>query len=200
MPEELTRVQRRQKETRERIFRVAMELFKYKGFENTTVAEITEAADIGKGTFFTYFPTKESVFGHLGEMLVEAMAATVTESLSSGRSVSSVLEDLFAMGARWNEDHRSLTHQVLLASTRSVFVIEADAANQRQLLELLTSLIRAGQERGEFATWFQAEDAAMVMFGAYFATLMAWAFDADTRSLPERMQSSLQLLSKGLQA
>ena len=62
------RRERRSCETRERIFRAAMNLFRDRGFHKTTVEDITEASDVGKGTFFNYFPTKEHVLGVLGEI------------------------------------------------------------------------------------------------------------------------------------
>ena len=62
------RRERRSCETRERIFRAAMNLFRDHGFHKTTVENITEAADVGKGTFFNYFRTKEHVLGVLGEI------------------------------------------------------------------------------------------------------------------------------------
>jgi AcrR family transcriptional regulator len=58
---DLGRRERRRAETQERILRAAIRLFESKGFAHTTVAEITQAADVGKGTFFNYFSTKEQV-------------------------------------------------------------------------------------------------------------------------------------------
>src|ERR1700704_2813542 len=66
--EEMGRRERRSCETRERIFRAAMDLFRDHGFQKTTVEDITDAADVGKGTFFNYFPSKEHVLGVLGEI------------------------------------------------------------------------------------------------------------------------------------
>ena len=51
------RRERRRLETRDRLYRAALELFGERGFLETTVEDITEAADVGKGTFFNYFPT-----------------------------------------------------------------------------------------------------------------------------------------------
>src|SRR2546422_8324892 len=56
-----SRRQRRSAEIRERLFRAALNLFAKKGFAETTVEDITEAADVGKGTFFNYFPSKEHI-------------------------------------------------------------------------------------------------------------------------------------------
>jgi hypothetical protein len=55
------RRQRRSAETRERLFHAAVRLFAEKGFAETTVEDITNAADVGKGTFFNYFPSKEHI-------------------------------------------------------------------------------------------------------------------------------------------
>src|SRR4030095_12690985 len=70
---ELGRRERKKEETRQRIFQAALELFKQKGFESTTVDDITERADVAKGTFFNYYPRKESVvfdlcFEHLTDV------------------------------------------------------------------------------------------------------------------------------------
>src|SRR6201981_3203437 len=62
------RRQRRSAEIRERLFRSALALFAEKGFAETTVEDITEAADVGKGTFFNYFPSKDHILLAFGEM------------------------------------------------------------------------------------------------------------------------------------
>src|ERR1700734_2255875 len=60
------RRERRRAEIRERLFRSALRLFAERGFMETTVEDITEAADVGKGTFFNYFRTKEHVLATFG--------------------------------------------------------------------------------------------------------------------------------------
>src|SRR5262245_45807144 len=67
---ELTRRERKKEETKERIFKAALKLFKAKGFEATTIDDIAERADVGKGTFFNYFPRKEAVLGYVPEMWI----------------------------------------------------------------------------------------------------------------------------------
>ena len=44
------------------IFEAAQELFKAKGFDAVSVAEIARAADVSEVTVFNYFPTKEDLF------------------------------------------------------------------------------------------------------------------------------------------
>src|SRR6266849_60731 len=62
------RRQRRSADIRERLFRAALKLFSEKGFAETTVEDITNAADVGKGTFFNYFPSKDHILIAFSDM------------------------------------------------------------------------------------------------------------------------------------
>lgn len=201
MVEKLTRVQRRQRETKEHIFRIAMDLFRQKGFEHTTVTEITEAADIGKGTFFIYFPTKEAVFGHLGEMLTEAMSTLVDEGIRAMVPIPALIRQLFDVSAAWHENNRSLSEQVVMSGLRLGPVMDADASNQQRLLQLFGQLIQAGQARGELRKDIRPEDGALVLSGAYFSTVVGWLRGVnEARSLSERFGASLDLVFRGMGA
>ena len=58
---------RQQHETnvKSRILNVSSTLFKEKGFTNTTIRQITSAADIRIGTLYYFFKDKEAIFHHL---------------------------------------------------------------------------------------------------------------------------------------
>jgi AcrR family transcriptional regulator len=53
--------QRKKQRTRDTIIDVALRLFDSQGYDETTVVQIAEEAEIAPSTFFTYFPTKEEV-------------------------------------------------------------------------------------------------------------------------------------------
>ena len=54
--------ERKKQATRRHIAAVAKALFTARGFDNVTVAEVAEAADVSKMTVFNYFPRKEDLF------------------------------------------------------------------------------------------------------------------------------------------
>src|SRR3984893_10804200 len=73
------RRQRRSAETREGLFRAALRLFAEKGFAETTVEDITNAADVGKGTFFNYFPSKDHLLIGFSDMQLSKLQSTVDQ-------------------------------------------------------------------------------------------------------------------------
>jgi AcrR family transcriptional regulator len=73
------RRERKKQQTRDALVRAALELFQAKGYEHTTVREITDAVDVAERTFFRYFAGKEdlalSFVGEGAGALLEALAA-----------------------------------------------------------------------------------------------------------------------------
>lgn len=76
------RRQRRRAETEERILRAALLLFAIKGYTQATIDDIVDAADIGRGTFFNYFPSKEHVFAPRVRMSLATMEKVLRRLVS----------------------------------------------------------------------------------------------------------------------
>jgi len=53
--------ERKKLRTRETIVAAALQLFSERGYQQTTVADIAEAAEVSKGTLFAYFRSKEDI-------------------------------------------------------------------------------------------------------------------------------------------
>ena len=53
--------ERKKAQTREKIAHVALDLFAERGYDETTLADIADAADVSTRTIFAYFNTKEDI-------------------------------------------------------------------------------------------------------------------------------------------
>ena len=85
--------ERKKRETRQRISNVATSLFSARGFDNVTVAEVAEAANVSKMTVFNYFPRKEELFFDRNEEAIELLYGAI-RNRAPGESVVNALRAL----------------------------------------------------------------------------------------------------------
>lgn len=180
---------RRQAETRQRIFRCAVQLFAERGFFNTTVEDITQAADVGKGTFFNYFPSKEHVLGVLLQIQLGKVAEAVAEASQQRSTIAEILHRLFLRVAQEPGRSRKVVRGLLPALLGSAPVRRLLLRGLLQGRKTLAGLIQTGQERGEIRRDRPAEEMALAFQQALFGTLVIWGME-DSGPLPPRLEST----------
>ncbi len=190
---------RRSAELRDRLFRAALSLFAKKGYAETTVEDITEAADVGKGTFFNYFPSKEHVLMAFGEMQLGKLASIVQEAKKSDLPMQEVLRTLVLRMTEEPIRNPAIVRALLQANLASVPVRGGMLRIHDRNRALLGQLIHHGQMRGEIRTDFRAEEIAQVWRQTIFGTLLFWSLIGD-HTLPERVEMSVRLLWHGIAA
>jgi AcrR family transcriptional regulator len=193
-----TRRERQSAERRERLFRAAMELFARKGFAETTVEDITNAADLGKGTFFNYFPNKEHILLAFGEMQLSKLQAAFDEMRSRNVPVPVFMRSL---GARMTQEpiRNPAMIRILLQAflTDDSKVREPMLELQNRVIGIHTEMIRIGQERGEIRNDMPPEVIANVFRQTIFGTLLIWTLHSDS-TLLSRMENAFEVLWSGL--
>jgi len=191
------RRQRRSAETRERLFRSALELFAQKGFAETTVEDITEAADVGKGTFFNYFPSKDHILLAFGEMQLSKLESAIELARGSGEPMPEFLRSL---GVRMTQEptrNPAIIRALLQAYLSTTPVRAAMMDLQRRVHALHTQMIQLGQERGEIRDDLPAAEIANVFRQTIFGTLLIWSLYGDA-TLHSRIETAFNLLWTGL--
>lgn len=191
------RRQRRSAEIRERLFRAALKLFAEKGFSETTVEDITEAADVGKGTFFNYFPSKDHILLAFGEMQL----AKLQQAIELARQTNEPMpEFLRALGVRMTQEptrNPAIIRALLQAYLSTTPVREAMIDLQKRVHALHTQMIQLGQERGEIRSDLPAAEIAHVFRQTIFGTLLIWSLYGDA-TLHSRIEAAFNLLWSGL--
>jgi AcrR family transcriptional regulator len=89
-----TRRERKKLETRHALERAALRLFGERGYEQTTVEDIAEAADVAVRTFFRYFSSKQDVL--FGEVVTDRVVRLRTELAARPRD-EDLLESIRAV-------------------------------------------------------------------------------------------------------
>ena len=144
-----SRRERHRTETRERIFRAALELFAERGYLETTVEDITEAADVGKGTFFNYFPTKEHVLATYGAERLAAVQLALEKAKSTDGPVLPILRELLTGLAGQTSQSPALLRAIYAAHASCAPVRAELEKRLHQARSFLSEILALAQQRGE---------------------------------------------------
>jgi AcrR family transcriptional regulator len=169
----LSRVARRKERTKRHLLEVARRLFSEKGIYWAKVEDITELADLGKGTFYKYFDSKETLIRVLLEEERGGLLLKTEQAVRDAPSQSKILSA--AIGARVDffldhPDYLLFFHQV-----RGLMQLQGDAAKDlrevydahlHRLTELIRPAIRPGMAVG-------ARDVAIAI-AAYTSGLLTY--------------------------
>jgi AcrR family transcriptional regulator len=169
------RRQRRAAETRVRLFRSALKLIARHGLADVTVEDITEAADVGKGTFFNYFAGKDHVLGVMAEIQLGKAREAEGRVTDRRRSVRTVLRQLARRLAE--EPGRSPR---LARAMISSFLSSQNVRNilKRHMLEgrkTIAGMIAMGQKRGEISRRVKKDKAALQFLQMALGTVLLWS-------------------------
>lgn len=191
------RRQRRSAEIRERLFNAALKLFAEKGFAETTVEDITNVADVGKGTFFNHFPSKDHILLAFGEMQLAKLQDAVNTARMSDEPMPHFLR---ALGVRMTQEptrNPAIIRALLQAYLSTNQVREAMINLQNRVQTLHTQMIQLGQDRGEIRSDLPAAEIASVFRQTIFGTLLIWSLYGDA-TLHPRIEAAFNVLWSGL--
>lgn len=172
---ELGRRERRRLEIRDRLFRSATELISARGLQQTTVQDITEAADVGKGTFFNYFPTKEHILAMFYERQLELVQRALHTAREAREPLLKTLNDLVTLTSQPAAGSAALVRGFLVAIVSSDAVRALVLPPLVQSREAFEELYAIGQHRGEIRRDIPAYELARLGRDSAFGTSLFWS-------------------------
>lgn len=92
-----TRQQRRVSVTRHKLLDAARTVFSEKGFDMATIKDITERADLGKGTFYNHFKSKTAVVRELVKSILEELIDTLETKCSDISGLENLLDTIISV-------------------------------------------------------------------------------------------------------
>ena len=157
--------------------RAALRLFAEQGLAATTIEQITEAADVGKGTFFNYFPTKEHVLLAFGDTRVNKIKAALAEARQGDQPMWQILRRLARSLAEEASHTPGLLRSILVAPLSREPVREFMAGKLKEGREALAELFQIGQERAEVRSDLSPAYMARGFQQSVFGSLVLWSLD-----------------------
>ena len=194
--------EKKKQETRNRIFEVSGKLFKEKGFKNTTVGEITKEAGIAKGTFFNYFPTKESFLFYFKKQKEELIFNIVEIQISLDLPAKEKITNFLVLLAENYEKDKELTRLLFfehrrLTMTSSQRASEKEHGHQR-FIDILCDFLKEDMQNEEISSEIDLQIASESLNTIYFHSLMIWLHSDNVNSFSRDISAKIDLLFEGI--
>jgi AcrR family transcriptional regulator len=172
-----SRRERHRREIFERLVEAARQLMSDRSLDDARVQDITDLADVGKGTFFNFFSAKELVIPEVMRKRVRpnrSMVEQVKAGLLSSREalnyfINSGLERLTP--GEWHNYYESFIRSMV--NDDRVRSSISDILREQE--EMVRYLVASGQERGEFRDDGDTSNLANLLVRAILGLqMMAW--------------------------
>ncbi|MFB9276200.1 TetR/AcrR family transcriptional regulator [Cohnella cellulosilytica] len=187
----------RKKDTKERIVRHAIQLFKEKGYDNVTVDEITKICGIAKGTFFNYFPKKESVLLHLVNSYAERMDEIVGQHREG--DLKDRLLKIFGELMHIYVQHADLLRFALIETIKSAMEShEEGLTNLSVFQETVRDMLEKAKEGGSVRSRLDANASASVLVAIFYHTLIGWSGTAGEEKMMTVLRQQLDAVWEGI--
>lgn len=182
------RLERRKARTRAAIIKSATDLFHKRGFEETSIQQIAEAADTGVGTLYGYFHSKEDI---LREVLVLARNEAFERYLGAIDETTPAIDRLCTalrtVVVFFRENRTMLT---------ATFHLATDPEQAVWLYQSYRALLQDGIARGDFPR-VPVDTTVRLLIGAYAAAALgigAWAGRGDDPAVISELDELVRCL------
>jgi AcrR family transcriptional regulator len=128
-------------EARRRLQQAALELYRERGFDQTTTAEIAARAGVNERTFFRHFPDKREVLFD-GEAALRAELVESVSEAPDGLRLLEVLHRAFRKAGRILEDNRPFSEPRLAVIAVTPALRERELAKAAALTDAIAEALR----------------------------------------------------------
>lgn len=121
-------MQKRARKTHKKLKKAALDVFTEKGVDAATVEEITEKADVGKGTLYQHFEDKEEIVVTLVEEAVKHLIDRIRSYDSVPETLERMLEHL--LNAHYSFSIEAREEFLLLFQGKLLLRLESDTLDE----------------------------------------------------------------------
>lgn len=197
-------VRPREGDKRRRIIDAAVNVFSERGFFNSRVNDVAEAAGVAGGTIYLYFKNKDDLLISVFEDRMDTILDLLRTELAAEETTAARLRRFIEMHLELVERDRALA-DVLAVELRqsSKFVREYRAQKFYDYLGVAESILQEGVEDGTFRSNIDPKVYRRAMFGALDELTVMWVACAREDipppcSLEEAVEQVFNLFVSGL--
>lgn len=154
------------------IYDAAIELFKQKGFDKTSVDEISEKAGYSRATFFNHFGSKQGVLRLYGQRL-QGIVEELVERAAPSTSPLELIREIISTMVQEAEDNKEEVKLICTYSMLDPEYMSDITPARKRLFEIITELVSQAQQKEQIRKDISSKDLALHIFFLYQGVVLA---------------------------
>ncbi|HKS82141.1 MAG TPA: TetR/AcrR family transcriptional regulator [Candidatus Acidoferrales bacterium] len=191
---------RKKAAVRSKIIGAAIRLFSEKGLEHVSVDQIAESADVGKGTIYNYFRSKEDIVVAFMADFERRALARIPSLLTSNRSLDRALADFARAQLRWRRPYHAFV-RIFLAQmfSHTAEFMPHMVEMQKAIDAPMEALFQSLQQRGLMRKDVPLSELVLVFKTLRLGLTALWAVEGPPFLGTEKvLRRAMQIFSEGL--
>lgn len=185
--------EQKKEKTRAAIIKAAISLFGKRGYENTSITALAQAAGVGKGTIYSYFKSKREILLSFFEEELVFLRRKIEQELTKKSSLKDKLVFIFMNQFRYitknKEFGRTLMREIIFP--REITVDKSQAIDN-QFIAILVKIFKDAQQKGLLRRDLELTLTCAHFYAIYIMAVSAWYSrrlhsDDEVRSVMETM-------------
>nr|WP_263325270.1 TetR/AcrR family transcriptional regulator [Neobacillus sp. Marseille-Q6967] len=159
---------------RKLILEAATKSFSLFGYKATTMEQVAKLANVGKGTIYTFFKTKEELFDDIINSLIAEMKEAAESVMDENDSFQEKANRVLLKVLEFRETHQ-LTIKLIQEEKEmgTQTVVEAMQRVEQSIIQYIKGIIQKAIDDGEIQPC-DPELTAFIMLKLYFSLIIDW--------------------------
>ncbi len=199
MAEKMSLRDRKKEQRNKRIFAAGARLFKEKGYADVTISDIAKEADVGVGTIYNYFSSKNDILlSIVAEICIEKKPEEKIFADDPVRTIVSYLNAYF-------DEFMTLDKEIWCGWFSALFsrerhLIEKGFELDMKIVGELAGICERMQKKGMLRADMSAQEIAMAVYSSFMTMMMMYLTlpEMDIETAKGEFEKNVNLLYKGI--
>jgi TetR/AcrR family fatty acid metabolism transcriptional regulator len=178
------------------ILDAAIKVFADKGYFGARVSDIAQEAGIAYGLVYHYFKNKEdlliSIYRTRWGQFDQAVRRAMAQKDDPREMIRSIISFLFHS---YKNNPRMIEVMVLDITKSARFFNEDNIKRFKDVFELISEIVRLGQQRGIFKESLDAKLAAYVLYGSMERIMLLWVLEGKRAITDQEVRSATDMVA-----
>ena len=183
-------IDRRSRRTRQALHQALIRLIVERGYDEITVADIAEAADAGRSTFYAHFTDKDDLLRSAGSYLKQVLVKEHEAEAERGNSPENRLLGFSRFMTAHLYEQRVIFHALMRGQGGPIFL--------EMIRDVLCEIVRQELPASSHGEALEREVAVQFIVGGYI-TVVTWWLRSGAKNDPSAVEAAFRkIASSGL--